>query len=182
MINDFNLDYMHMVCLGVVRRMLYYLKGHFKSVFNGRLSQSSLNEITSRLLLFKGKLPSEFSKQPRSLNELDRQKATERRSFLLYTGPIALKGILSSSYNKHFLSLFYRSEFYVMIMKGNVMFYLNLQKSSSIILFATVRNIMVIHSVFTMFMDQFILQMMLSISKNHFRQYQYLHLKITCKN
>ena len=95
-----------MVCLGVVRRMLYYFKGHFRSVFNGRLSQSSLNEITSRLLSFKGKLPSEFARQPRSLNELDRWKATELRSFLLYTGPIALKAILSSSYYKHFLSLF----------------------------------------------------------------------------
>ena len=105
MINGFNLDYMHMVCLGVVRRMLYYFKGHFRSVFNGRLSQSSLNEITSRLLSFKGKLPSEFARQPRLLNELDRWKTTELRSFLLYTGPIALKGLLSSSYYNHFLSL-----------------------------------------------------------------------------
>ena len=35
MINGFNLDYMHMVYLGVVRQMLYYFKGHVKSVFNG---------------------------------------------------------------------------------------------------------------------------------------------------
>ena len=95
-----------MVCLGDVRWMLYYFKRHFKSMFDGQLSQSSLNEITSRLLSFKGKLPSEFARQPRSLNELDRWKATELRSFLLYTGPIALKAILSSSYYKHFLSLF----------------------------------------------------------------------------
>ena len=105
MINGFNLDYMHMVCLGIVRRMLHYFKGHFKSVFNGRLSQSSLNEITSRLHSFKGKLPGEFARQPRSLNELDRWRATKLRSFLLYTEPIALKGVLSSSYCKHFLSL-----------------------------------------------------------------------------
>ena len=49
-----------MACLGVVRQILYYFKGHFKSVFNGRLSQSSLNEITSRLVSFKGKLPSDL--------------------------------------------------------------------------------------------------------------------------
>ena len=103
--NGFNLDYMHMVCLGIVRRMLHYFKGHFKSVFNGRLSQSSLNEITSRLHSFKRKLPSEFARQSRSLNELDQWRATELRSFLLYTEPIALKGVLSSFYCKHFLSL-----------------------------------------------------------------------------
>ena len=57
------------------------------------------------MLSFKEKLPSEFVRQPRSLNELDRWKATELRSFLLYAGPIALKGVLSSSYYKHFLSL-----------------------------------------------------------------------------
>ena len=91
-----------MVCLGVVRRMLHYFKEHFESVFNGRLSQSSLNEITSRLLSFKGKLPSEFARQPRSFNGLDWWKATELRSFLIYTWPIALKGV---SYYKHFLSL-----------------------------------------------------------------------------
>ena len=39
MINGFNQDYMHMVCLGVVGWMLYYFKGHFKSVFNGQLSK-----------------------------------------------------------------------------------------------------------------------------------------------
>ena len=64
MINGFNLDYMNMVYLGVVRRIQYYFKGHFKSVFNGRLLQSSLNEITSRLLSFKAKLPSEFARSP----------------------------------------------------------------------------------------------------------------------
>ena len=105
MINGFNIDYMYIVCLSVVRRMLYYFKGHFKNVLNSRLSQSSLNEITSCLLSFKGKLASEFARQPRSLNELDRLKATELKSFLLYTGPIALKGLLSSSYYKLFLSL-----------------------------------------------------------------------------
>ena len=71
-------------------------------MFDGQLSQSSLNEIPPRLLSFKGKLPSEFARQPRSFNELDWCWATELRSFLIYTGPIALKGV---SDHKHFLSL-----------------------------------------------------------------------------
>ena len=58
MINGFNLDYMDMVWLGVVRRMLYYFKEHFKSVLNDRLSQSSLIEIRPILVSFKGKLAS----------------------------------------------------------------------------------------------------------------------------
>ena len=42
-----------MVCLVVVRSMLHYFKGNFKTVFKGQLSQASLNEIISPLLSFK---------------------------------------------------------------------------------------------------------------------------------
>ena len=51
-----------------------------------------------------GKLPSEFARQPRSLAELDRWKATELRNFLLYTGPVVLKGIIDVNQYRHFLS------------------------------------------------------------------------------
>ena len=50
-------------------------------------------------------LPSEFTRQPRSLNERDRWKATELRQFLLYTGPVVLRGILDSRAYKHFVAL-----------------------------------------------------------------------------
>ena len=149
MINGFNLNYMHMVYLGVVRRMLYDFKGHVKSGFNGWLLQSSLNEITSRLLSFKGKLPRKFTRQPRSLNGLDWWKATELRSLLLYAAPIALKVILSSSYYQHFSSL----SLSIRILCDDNEMKRNVLLESSIILFTTVRNVILIHSVFSMSMD-----------------------------
>lgn len=95
---------MHLVCLGVMRRsILYYFKGHFKGVFDSRLSSAQINEISEGLKSLK--LPNEFARQPRSLIELDRWKATELRSFLLYFGLIVLKGVVDAKVYKHFLSL-----------------------------------------------------------------------------
>ena len=52
-----------------------------------------------------GKLPPDISRQPHSLSELDRWKATEFRQFLLYTGPLVLKAVLYGDMYKHFLLL-----------------------------------------------------------------------------
>ena len=104
-IKDFSLDYMHLVCLGVMRHILYFYKGTFKGVFEGRLSSVQQNVLSDRLVALNGILPTDFVRQPRSLSELDRWKATELRSFLLYTGIVVLKGILSKECYKHFLSL-----------------------------------------------------------------------------
>ena len=104
LVKCFVIDYMHLVCLGVVRRILRYLKGNAAGTNFGRLSRVQLDQISERLSQFQGKLPSEFARQPRSLSELDRWKATECRTFLLYTGIIALKGIVDAEVYKHFLS------------------------------------------------------------------------------
>lgn len=50
-------------------------------------------------------MPSEFAGQPRWLDELKRQKARELRSFLLYVGPVVLKGLLRPEKYTHFFSL-----------------------------------------------------------------------------
>ncbi|XP_061597513.1 uncharacterized protein LOC133460763 isoform X3 [Cololabis saira] len=100
-VTSFVLDYMHMVCLGVVRRMLVYLTRGPKIC---RLSARQKETISEKLVALRGKMPSDFARQPRALHELDRWKATELRQFLLYTGPVVLKNVLSLELYQHFVS------------------------------------------------------------------------------
>ena len=100
LVSRFNLDYMHLVCLGVMRRLLnMWKKGPLKS----RLSAKLITQLSERLCNFKFILPKEFSRKPRSLQELNRWKATEFRQFLLYTGPVMFKGFLNNTMYQHFL-------------------------------------------------------------------------------
>ncbi|KAK0139276.1 hypothetical protein N1851_024092 [Merluccius polli] len=101
-VTGFPLDYMHLVCLGVVKRLLCFFK---KGPPECRLSQGHLHEISTHLVSLSGKLPSEFAPQPRSLTELNWWKATEFRQFVLYTGPVVLKKVLHKDVYDHFLCL-----------------------------------------------------------------------------
>lgn len=101
-VKEFCLDYMHLVCLGAVKRILHFLK---QGPNECRLSHRQISDISSALVSLSGKLPSEFARQPRPLSELERWKATEFRQFLLYTGPIVLRKVLHADVYKHFLSL-----------------------------------------------------------------------------
>ena len=93
---------MHLVLLGVLKRILASLtKGPGKC----KLSQQLLSQISERLLSHNGLMPSEFNRQPRSLSELSYWKSTELRQFLLYHGPVVLKGIVSKEVYKHFIAL-----------------------------------------------------------------------------
>jgi hypothetical protein len=49
--------------------------------------------------------PKEFVRKPRSFNDVMYWKATEFRHFLLYTGPIVLKGIVEQNIYINFLIL-----------------------------------------------------------------------------
>lgn len=60
-IQPFVLDYMHVVCLGVVRRLLNFLKQGPREC---RLSSRQIGEISAKLLSLSGKLPREFARQP----------------------------------------------------------------------------------------------------------------------
>ena len=71
-INLFPLDYIHLVCLGAVQRILNYLK---KGPC-GKVSANNINEISMLLLSLNGHMPSEFVRQPCSFKDLDRWKFT----------------------------------------------------------------------------------------------------------
>ncbi|KAE9523059.1 hypothetical protein AGLY_016541, partial [Aphis glycines] len=86
-INTVVLDYMHNVCLGVVKRLIeFWVKGN-KLV---RLEKDRKDKINNE-----------------ALDEIEYYKATELRTFLLYTGQIVLKGNLKKKFYYHFLLLVY---------------------------------------------------------------------------
>jgi hypothetical protein len=98
------LDYMHLICLGVVKRILDFLLGD-KHPRMYRLGPGLTRSLTRKLLALRGQLPADFVRQPRSPLEYPRWKATEFRQFLLYTGPVVLQDILGNEAYKHFMHL-----------------------------------------------------------------------------
>lgn len=74
MISQIPLDYMHLICLGVMKKLITVWtdgpRGH-------RLSPKQIKIISSRMLLYRASMPTEFARKPRELNELCHWKATE---------------------------------------------------------------------------------------------------------
>lgn len=99
MVNDFVLDFMHLGCLGVTKKLLEYWTGTGKS----KLSKTSIMSICQRLMNLSGQIPCEFQRTTRSLGEMSKWKAVEFRFFLLYCGPFVLKDVLLDDNYKHFL-------------------------------------------------------------------------------
>lgn len=103
MVKQFPMDYMHVVLLGIMRMLLKAWSKEKKKPYS--ISSKKLRYLNTRLITTRNDVPYEFNRKPRSIQELDRWKATELRMFLLYTGPIVLKGLLDTERYNHFLSL-----------------------------------------------------------------------------
>ena len=100
-VTSFVLDPMHLIYLGVVRKMLnLWLKGPL----NIRLSVNVRKELSSSLINMANDFPCEITRKPRTLDETDRYKATEFKNFLLYSGVVSLC-VLEESVYKNFLLL-----------------------------------------------------------------------------
>ncbi|KYN22279.1 hypothetical protein ALC57_05315 [Trachymyrmex cornetzi] len=102
MVSQIPLDYMHLVCLGVTKRLLQIWQSGSK---NFRLSKECVNFVSRYLMVIKPYIPLEFARKPRVIQDIDRWKATELRQFLLYTGIVVMKSILSPICYDHFLCL-----------------------------------------------------------------------------
>lgn len=105
MVSQFTLDPMHLVYLGVMKRLLgLWMKGPVKTAC--RIGHNSISQVSKALITFRDYIPREFPRKCRPLSEVERWKATEFRQFLLYSGIVALKGKISEEFYKHFLVLF----------------------------------------------------------------------------
>lgn len=55
-----------------------------------RMGPQSRKDNSAKLLSYVRHIPYEFARKPRAITEFERWKATEFRTFLLYTGPVCL--------------------------------------------------------------------------------------------
>lgn len=102
MIKQLPIDYMHLVLLGNMKKLLaMWVKGNIQV----RLKKPKILTLDELYLSTKKYIPTEFSRKPRTILDLERWKATEFRLFLLYIAPVILQQILSKEAYRHFLSL-----------------------------------------------------------------------------
>lgn len=102
-INLFPIDYMHCICLGVMKKIINsWSSGRFYKV---RLPARVINVISEYLDNLSTFLPEEFNRKPQKLSEISYWKATQFRSFLLYFAPVVLKKHVNIAVYEHLLLL-----------------------------------------------------------------------------
>ncbi|CAH8821537.1 unnamed protein product [Trichobilharzia szidati] len=106
MITVFPLDSMqHLIYLGVVRKLIGLWKLKATAREDG-MNNTILNTVNSRLLSSHKLTPSEFQRKCRTLDDVERWKATEYRLFLSYLGVVYLKDVLPPCFYDNFFDLF----------------------------------------------------------------------------
>lgn len=109
MIESFPPDYLHIVLLGDVKKMLSIIYKKLKIPTNDlirrRLNKTNFNNIYLSLSLAQMTKPTEFHRAIRSLEYLSFYKGTEFRNFLLYHGLVALKANVDDEIYENFKDL-----------------------------------------------------------------------------
>lgn len=100
MVQDFPCDPMHLLYLGINRKILLNL---MKGPLNVRLRRLNFEQICSNMESFRDHIPSEYARKTRSLKLIDRFKATEHGMFCSFVGPVALAQQVSTRVYNNFL-------------------------------------------------------------------------------
>jgi len=102
MISHFPVDYMHNSCLGVNKQLLKLWIDRSKT---SRVAQVYLNSLSDTLKTVSKCIPIEFARRSFELDDFQRWKATQHRTFLLYLGPLVLRNVLPDEKYIHFNAL-----------------------------------------------------------------------------
>ena len=98
-------EYMHLVLLGVTKKIITaWLEGNYAI---SKLCNRQINILSARLSAAKDYCPREFARRCRDIIEYKTYKATEFRTFLLYTDPIIINAVVTHNVYVHFLLLSY---------------------------------------------------------------------------
>lgn len=101
MINQFPPDYLHCVLLGVENWVLQFIRDAPKT-----LSSADYIEISRRITKFNETQPVEFQHKLRSfIDSLGLMKGTEFRQYLLFVGPLLLRGIVDEEKISNLITL-----------------------------------------------------------------------------
>jgi hypothetical protein len=99
-------EYMHLICLGVTRKLChYYFKASKGERLPCRLSSSQMHLLSDDITDIRTSIPCEFQRKLRPLNEFEHYKASEFRSIILYFGPFLFKKYIPLAYYRHFTLL-----------------------------------------------------------------------------
>lgn len=103
-------DYMHLICIGVVKKlMMYWIVSKNKHPI--ALPPNLINALENKLNSLVKYIPEEFQRKSNEnsrqhpLRDVQRWKATELRQFLLYTSFVVLQNVVSSEIYNNFMSL-----------------------------------------------------------------------------
>ncbi|XP_022160042.1 uncharacterized protein LOC111026297 [Myzus persicae] len=105
-------DYMHCVCIGVMKKLLLFWIGAPKHKQNMSLPATLINALDIKLNQLSVYIPIEFQRRfsensrKHPLHDASRWKATELRQCLLYLGFIIFRNFLNDEVYDHFLELF----------------------------------------------------------------------------
>ncbi|XP_065223862.1 uncharacterized protein LOC135848023 [Planococcus citri] len=98
-------DYLHLICLGVMKTLIHFWIGAKKKRFAHSLNYIEIIKVSKRLSTYRKFCPREFQRRTRSLDEVAYWKAVEFRMVILYVGIVAFQGILHTRAYRHFLLL-----------------------------------------------------------------------------